>query len=162
MCWFILCMPTTWTLWCLILSVYLTGPQDAQSWLNTISVCVCEGVPVRLAFESMSWVNHMARPTVGGGAGGNLLRDWIEQKDISEWERIHPTLLPSNSDTVFSFLWAWTKISTFPGFQACLFSNYGCSPGSQVFRLRLEPHHQLLWVPSSPVHSADLGIVQPP
>ena len=140
----------------------LTGSQGALLFGQTIlGVFMKVFLKIRLTFQSVDEVKKITLPNVGG-LHPISWRDWIEQKDISEWERIHPTLLPSNSDTVFSFLWAWTKISTFPGFQACLFSNYGCSPGSQVFRLRLEPHHQLLWVPSSPVHSADLGIVQPP
>lgn len=51
-------MPTTWTLWCLILFCLLdwaTGCPD--SWLNTISVCVCEAVG-----EISIWIGVLSKP----------------------------------------------------------------------------------------------------
>lgn len=81
---------------------WATGCPD--SWLNTISVCVCEGVPERLAFELMSWVNHMAFPTVGGGGRGQSVQGLNRTKRQKKFELALPDCLICNINLLLPFM----------------------------------------------------------
>ena len=59
------------------LCVYSTGPLGAQISVNILALCL-SFFWMRLALESVDWVQQINLPNVGG-IHSSLLKNWIEQ-----------------------------------------------------------------------------------